>query len=81
MSGAWPAAREIWPDHDASGLRDYVRKEWPQLAEALDHEVAQVVQEVNHAGCGESFCSACGDCLACNGEDPCRENADEQHSS
>lgn len=37
----WPPAREIWPDADAAGLRDYVRAQWPQLAEALDQEVAR----------------------------------------
>lgn len=28
--------QDVWPDSDADGLREYVRKEWPQLAEALD---------------------------------------------
>lgn len=31
-------SRDVWPDSDADGLREYVCKEWPQLARALDIE-------------------------------------------
>ncbi len=29
--------------------------------------------------CGEDFCDACGDCLACCGEDPCFFTKDHNH--
>lgn len=29
---------DVWPDRDADGLRAEVRRQWPQLADALDRE-------------------------------------------
>ena len=29
--------------------------------------------------CGEDFCDACGDCLACYYDDPCYDSADGKH--
>lgn len=29
--------------------------------------------------CGIDFCDSCGDCLDCNGSDPCTENEDQEH--
>ena len=30
--------------------------------------------------CGVDFCDACGDCLACEWEDPCWGNSGDSHS-
>lgn len=30
--------KDVWPDSDAEGLRQYIREQWPQLADALDRE-------------------------------------------
>jgi len=32
------SSKDVWPDSDADGLREYVRSQWPQLADALDEE-------------------------------------------
>ena len=29
--------------------------------------------------CGEDFCEDCGDCLYCNGDDPCHAPSDRRH--
>lgn len=30
--------KDVWPDSDADGLREWIRSQWPQLADALDRE-------------------------------------------
>lgn len=30
--------------------------------------------------CGDVFCDACGDCIACYGDEYCMESSDGQHS-
>lgn len=39
------SSKDVWPDEDADGLRDYVRAQWPQLAEALDRECRRIIPE------------------------------------
>lgn len=32
------SVKDVWPDADADGMRDEIRRQWPQLADALDRE-------------------------------------------
>lgn len=38
--------KDVWPDADANGLRKEIRRQWPQLANALDRECSITEDEL-----------------------------------